>query len=466
VEIESMALKDKEVLIPAAKAGLSMLTSVVAEAGAGWAGILSGGALDAMDRARENLTYIPEDGSKARGYLEKAAYEMEPVGIAADQLNRKVGDTVYDATGSPMAAAAATAIPEAIMSLGGLKSLKLKPSALNPDIKPTPEMMQKVVNRSLDPFNLHKGANPTEAKMYVGGQAVGVPKRIADNTLETGQPGVGWRVGPDGEARFQISDKAATFKLEPDIALNERHGAPIANIIEHKELFKMYPELAKIKIKKTNNPRNNGHFAVKFDNKGNLTGGDIALNTAGRSDTEIMGTMLHEMQHWIQVKEKFSPGSSADKFDNLKTKVLPKKASELKELMKSYANVETMLERADGAPAIAALKARQADLMKEVQSTQEQVKILQGLKKSSDGWNYDRTLGEIEARDTTDMYNMERMGADPRQLTPAINRKRTSVGGAHEDIVIDPAKEALILPPQTSTPMVDTPMGLSNIRNL
>jgi len=461
-----MALKDKEVLIPALKTGLSVLSSAVAEVGAGWHGILSGGSLEAMDRARQNLTYTPDEGSKAGGYLEYLSHTMEPIGIAAEAVNRKFGDTVYDATGSPLLAAGATAVPEALMSLGGLGMARkaIPKSAMNPDIKPTPEMMQKAVTRSLDPFGLHKGENPLEAKMYVGGQAKGVPKRIAENTIPEGEPGVGWRQGPDGEYRFQISDIGAEFKLDPTRALNQRHGAPIANILKHDKLFEMYPDLAKVKVYKTSNPGENGHFSAKWDKDGNFDGARIALSATSRgikrSETDIMGTMLHELQHWVQVKEKFSPGSSMGKFDTLKTEVLPTKAKSLEGAMKAYENVETLIERAEGAPAKAALKSRQAELMKEIQGTQEQVKILQRLKKGRDGWHYDRTLGEMEARDTTDMWMREKIGMSLEQTTPLINRKMADVGGSHEGIVIDPKTEALMLPPDSPGPL-----KLRDIRN-
>lgn len=441
-----MALKDKEVLIPALKTGLSVLSSAAADSAAGWAGILSGGSLEAMDQMRDRVQYVPEEGSKAGGYLKDLSYAMEPIGIAADQLNAKFGDTVYDLTGSPMLAAGAKAVPEALMSLGGLKSLKLQSSAMNPDIKPSSAMVEKAVTRTLDPFNLHKGANPVEAKMYVGPDAKGVPPINESNILKTGEQGVGWRMGPDEKMRFQISDIDAEFKLDPEAALNQRHGAPIANIIKHDKLFEMYPDLAKVKVFKTSNPKENGHFQAKWNNKGEFDGARIALNTRGKEQADIMGTMLHEIQHWVQVREGFSPGSSPDKFKKLKTEVLPGIVQKQQDAMKAYENVGVMMERAKGDIAKNTLKGRQTELFTEIQKQQQQIKILQRLRKSKDGWNYDRTLGEMEARDTTDMWMRERLGLDMSKGVPTINRRKTDVGGAHENIIIDPSEEALMLP--------------------
>ena len=474
-----MALKDEERLIPMAKAGLSALSSMVAEPVSGWAGILSGGSQEAIERARAATTYIPED-VKAKSYLRDLSYAMEPIGIAASDLSRKMGDKVYETTGSEMLAAGATALPEAILSVGGLKSLKLQPSTLNPDITPSKAQVEKAVVKTLDPFNLHKGQNPLEAKMYVGKEAKGIPKWDKDNILLPGEQGVGWRLAPDGKMRFQTSDIDAKFKLEPQHALTVRHGSPMKNILDHPKLFKMYPELGDIKVHKTSNPRENGHFAARWDKEGNFKGSTIAVRTTGRTENEVMGTLLHEIQHWVQTREGFSPGSSPAKFENLKTKVLPEKARDYKDQLAALTYMQQM--KAEGLSATDIFNAnkhkvslatakhlKQFDkdpeyieaLLENTINLQKNVQTLQALKKTSSGWQYSRTLGEMEARDVTDMWNRERLGADPEQMVPSISRKKTAVGGAYEDVIIDPQTEALVLPPQTADPM-----RLKDIRNV
>lgn len=477
-ERATMALKDKEELIPYAKAGLSALSSMIAEPVSGWAGILSGGSLEAISRAKEASTYTPKD-PKAQQHLQDLSYAMEPIGIAASDLSRKVGDKVYETTGSPLLAAGATALPEGLLSLGGLKGLKPSTSAWNPDIKPTKVQVEKAITRTLDPFNLHKGENPLEAKMYVGKGAKGVPTITPDKILETGQPGVGWRLSPDGKMKFQISDKPSTFRIEPAAGLSAKYGSPLKNIIDHKQLFDMYPELGDIKILKTSNPNVYGSFGAKWDKEGKLKGGVIQLRVKDRTDKEIMGTLLHEVQHWVQVREGFSPGSSHSKFAEIKRK-LPDLQKEITDSMIALRFMDVMekegltaiqvFEQNQGKISLAAaklikLKEKHPDLedaiidtMKEAKS---QIKIIQGLKKRSDGWQYDRTLGEMEARDVTDMYNRENLGMDLEQTVPNISRKKTEVGGSHESVIIDPRTEALILPPQKATPM-----ALEEVRNI
>ena len=60
------------------------------------------------------------------------------------------------------------------------------------------------------------------------------------------------------------------------------------------------------------------------------------------------------------------------------------------------------------------------------------------------------------------MWMMEKQyGADLEQMSPAINRKSTEVGGSYTGTLIDPATEALVLPPD-----IGGSFKLKDIRNV
>jgi len=448
-----------------ARAGASVLSSAIAEPIAGWKGILSGGSQLAIEEARQKYTYVPDD-PQAKQHLADLQYAMEPIGIAAENLNKRFGDTVYEATGSEALAAGATALPEAVLGLGGLRGLSPKASTLNPDIKPSPAQVEKAMVKVLDPFNLQKGKNPLKAEMFIGDKATDVPAKTKQNILAPGQGGVGWRLGPDGKMRFQISDKEAKWAAAPRNTLTTQHPARLELLLDHPELFRQYPDLDKIKVSKTSNPNENGAFRASFGKDGNLKGATIKLKT-DRPDEDIMGTLLHEIQHWVQVKEGFSPGSSTKLFKELREKRM-EYSTWLTRRMGTYMAARRMLDEgldAETAYKMADDKTRVSlEVLKDIQKgkrtieeqfekvveAKEKVDILQGLRKSSDGWNYTRTLGEMEARDVSDIYKMQKRGLDISKYTPTISRKMTDVGGNYEGHIIDPAKEALILPPQTA----------------
>lgn len=475
-----MASQPKKYENPHAKVGLSMLSSAIAEPIAGWAGILSGGSLEAMARTRDALTYRPTD-PESQEVMNDLAYTMEPATLAAENLNKKFGDTTYDVTGSPTLAGLATAVPTGIMSLGGARNLKFQPSAMNPDIRPSAETVEKALVRTLDPFNLHKGQNPLEAKMFIGDKAADVPPRTKINILKTGEPGTGWRLGPDGKFRFQISDKAA--KLKPDLQkkplveiIQPNKNIPLEDLLEHDELFKQYPELGggRVKVTKTSNPANYGSFLAEFDKKGNFKGATIELNAGSRADPrpneQVLSTLLHEIQHWVQTKEGFTSGSSTGQFDRLRDTVLPEKTRKLQNDMQALAmfkkaeqeglSVEEFAKKNRhmlGRDAFFRMKGMERgkftpeEVLDEIMRTQEEVKTLQSLKKTSSGYNYWRTAGEMEARDVQTLRAAERMGLDVSKYIPTLNRKKTTIGGPYEDTIIDPATESLLMPPTTAT---------------
>ena len=459
------------------RAGLSMLKSSLAEPAAGWAGILTGGSLEAMESARQRMTFTPEDDPKASRALEKIGYAMEPIALAAEELNKKMGDYVYENTGSPLLAGLATALPTAIASASGLRGLKPRPSAWNPDVTPTPAMMESAMIKTLDPFNLHKGKNPLKAEMYVGPNAVGIPESSMKTIIPKGEKGTGWRLAPDGKLRFQTSDKAADWHQSPQISIHPDKPTMLGDILKHDELFKMYPELKNVDVLKTSEKGVGGSFLAKWDNNKKFSGAEIKLNTFNRTDNEVMSTLLHEVQHWVQTRESFSPGSSTAKFDNLLAMRNPMQAVLSGEMQamamwsKAKHNNISVEDMARQNPHTISTTAydrmrklesgamTEEDLMMTIMGLQDELKTLNAIRKKGSGWSYKTTLGEIEARDVSQMWERENlMGLDPQDMVPSINRKKVGIEDRpYKDKLIDPETESLILPAATASR--DTKLG-------
>ncbi|WP_194172419.1 LPD23 domain-containing protein [Campylobacter concisus] len=116
----------------------------------------------------------------------------------------------------------------------------------------------------------------------------------------------GWYKDKDGAWKFEIDDSPAKIK--------NQNADKLGNLLEHKELFKAYPELKDIKIKKI------------IDEKGEKLGyydpnkKEIAINNIGDKST-----LMHEVQHAIQNIEGFARGGEYDTVWNAAVRTIEKK---------------------------------------------------------------------------------------------------------------------------------------------
>ena len=109
----------------------------------------------------------------------------------------------------------------------------------------------------------------------------------------------GWFKDKNGDWKFELSDENAKLKLKP-----EKDGTyKLKNLLEHPNLFKMYPELNKTTVKFKNLKNNSGKF---FPLKNQI----LLSNDLVGKPKSIIGTLLHEIQHYIQSNEEFETGSS------------------------------------------------------------------------------------------------------------------------------------------------------------
>ena len=141
---------------------------------------------------------------------------------------------------------------------------------------------------------------------------------------------------PDNQFRFEIDDRPATVKLDidddADALFSEITGdaleralprteagvtKPLADFLDHPELFKAYPQLKSypVKIKFDTNDASRGSFnprtkqiTINLADMRPIMGG---ISTKGRAlKRNIKSTLVHEIQHAVQEIEGFARGSN------------------------------------------------------------------------------------------------------------------------------------------------------------
>ena len=143
----------------------------------------------------------------------------------------------------------------------------------------------------------------------------------------------GWFQGPDKGWRWEISDDRAELhpaitkaladpNSNPDIQYSSRLG----NVLNHPELFKAYPELKDYRVSFSHDP--NTPYSGEFDPntktisvKSNILESNETTNPKTHADP--MDILLHELQHAVQDKESFDPGSNPEYWEKLIRKTNP-----------------------------------------------------------------------------------------------------------------------------------------------
>lgn len=124
---------------------------------------------------------------------------------------------------------------------------------------------------------------------------------------ETIRQQTGWFRGMDGEWRYEIDDSQAEYKSVP-----VAQATKLKHIYSHPVLFEAYPDLAETPVEVLQNLPGNANAGVQ--------GGTVKLNAnkfrdpSGRLvwNEKNKDTLLHEIQHLIQAEEGFASGSNVD----------------------------------------------------------------------------------------------------------------------------------------------------------
>ena len=132
-----------------------------------------------------------------------------------------------------------------------------------------------------------------------------VEMRNQEKSNEEIRKETGWFVGMDGKWRFEISDADIRFDAEGNLqGKNKNNVKTLADYISHDKLFEAYPDLAEVPVYFAEIQNGSyGSYSRRLD--------EITLNRSLLEDPkELLDTLVHEVQHAIQERERFAPGAS------------------------------------------------------------------------------------------------------------------------------------------------------------
>ncbi len=240
----------------------------------------------------------------------------------------------------------------------------------------------------------------------------------------------GWYKGTDGKWRFEINDKFFVIDETALKRLKETGSISLYELIKHDELFEAYPQLKDIN--------------VFFDSESSIHHGyynkekNIIVFSDSENKTELRKTIIHEVQHAVQKIEGFASGSSPE-YWAFKSFVLSERVRSVKKELNSLLKDIGYSEYAETSKAEVknGQKTRsqhRSDLenFKRNSKYGEQIAAVEAeynsLKEQRDEikkpkqWRdyYERTAGEIEARDAAN--RMDYTDEQRKNTRPDIDR--------------------------------------------
>jgi len=134
----------------------------------------------------------------------------------------------------------------------------------------------------------------------------------------------GWEKGKDGKWRYDFIENENDFKISEqqfkviDDLLKEGDSLPvkIGKLFPNARIYEVYPELkdVQLKIQKNEKAEYDGWFNEKTNNIVlNLSGNILRTADRGRLGELITKTIVHELQHAVQILEGFETGGSPNK---------------------------------------------------------------------------------------------------------------------------------------------------------
>jgi hypothetical protein len=236
--------------------------------------------------------------------------------------------------------------------------------------------------------------------------------------------------GPDKMWRQEISDKASEYDpgaLEDLRSLDDfdylKQTQPLGGTLEHKELYKAYPELSDMPVHFFPEAKMKGAYAAYSPKRDRMTLSDALSPEGARSGS------LHEIQHAIQERERFGVGGNSRDFARMRQEADAKIGDmnkQMSALVRQMDNPETTAAQKT------ALQAQYNDLL-------NQRSQLVPMSQLDPMEAYGHLMGEAEARLTQrrrDLTPEERRQNFPFQYTG-----KTGLG-----FDVDPAKMILMTP--------------------
>ena len=142
--------------------------------------------------------------------------------------------------------------------------------------------------------------------------SVAVEMEQSGKDRETIRKKTGWFLGMDDKWRFEIDDSKATIKNKGDwlsiLTNTENERVRLQRILNHKDLYAAYPELADIFVQ-LRDWRKPKPTDASYNPKTNTI--EVARDL---KYDDFKSSLLHEIQHAIQAIEGFASGGSAEMF--------------------------------------------------------------------------------------------------------------------------------------------------------
>src|SRR5574337_1148900 len=135
--------------------------------------------------------------------------------------------------------------------------------------------------------------------------ATALERLDAGEDADTVRQDTGWFIGPDGRARFEISDRDARLKIPTTGKAGEalRGTTTVGALLDHAKLFAAYPGVAAIEV--TTKPGAGASFQASHEGHPPRIriGADMPMG-------KVTSALMHEIQHYVQRQERFATGSN------------------------------------------------------------------------------------------------------------------------------------------------------------
>jgi len=214
----------------------------------------------------------------------------------------ELGETLKrtaDSQGSPSDYADIVSNLTGLVPAGASKALIAGPLALGADLKKL-SLAQKMAKAD---EALRSGGNLSPIEQ--GAAKIKSEREIYDNT--------GWYRGVDGKWRFEIPDRNTLFFRES----KPTGEIPLSKNFYHAELFKNYPDMKNMNLQWGDaNTLGGNYFGMHHPDE------NLIQLLVGRSREDTKSTLLHELQHAIQQREGFAPGTNVEHLGELTRKHL------------------------------------------------------------------------------------------------------------------------------------------------
>tara|TARA_R100001594_G_scaffold144186_2_gene192981 strand:+ start:2282 stop:3862 length:1581 start_codon:yes stop_codon:yes gene_type:complete len=186
-----------------------------------------------------------------------------------------------------------------------------------------------LISSSLARGALKGSVDPSTLRMFAGEGARKADKTALKTAKEMSEAGAsrdkiwketGWFKDKDGW-KFEIDDSKAQFS-DQIIDWPGRYDA--GESLTHGQLYSNYPDVAAIPVKPLSDLDAGGSYAYKAPGRSESIGLDIS-----READDVKSSLLHELQHSIQDREKFAKGGSLESAPSATIRASKQKMDEL-----------------------------------------------------------------------------------------------------------------------------------------